>query len=105
MVIQGNFIYPVSQCFEGFMDVGTTPMLIKVGAEPVNGRNHIMVSLPASSPAAAVYIGSENVSVGTGIPVASDSGMIIPVNSAARADKLYMVADTACKVQLTEFVE
>lgn len=102
---QGNFRYSVGSCVQGYVECGTTPKLIKVGSSPARGRNTITVGLPAESPAATVYIGNKNVSVGCGYPVDADNTFTLPVNHEGATGNFYMVADAPCTVLVIEWIE
>ncbi len=105
MKTQGAFRYSVGSCIQGYVQCGTTPTPIKVGAEPLHGRNTISVGLPAESAAATVWIGGENVSIKCGYPVDADNIFTLPVNYEGGTGNFYMIADTPCEVLVMEWRE
>lgn len=106
MEIYGNFVRPIGECITGRMSLGTTPKLVAVkDGYPWVGRRNILVALPAESPAATVYFGGPDVTIGTGFPIDAGTGMILPLSTEAGAGKIFMVADCECEVMVAEFIE
>lgn len=106
MNIYGNFVRPIGQVATGRVKIGKTPTEVSVtkGRQCVD-RHTILVALPASSPATAVYFGGKDVTVGTGFPIEAGNGQILPLNNQAGVGRVWMVADKPCEVMVAEFTE